>query len=214
VRKRTIFCIGTSPGLERHALVVDHDQGAVAIDHRPHRRQVERHDRDVLEVDVLPDVELGPVRQRKDADRFARVLARVVEPPELGPLRLRVPAVLGAAEREDALLGARLLLVAPGAAEGRVEAVQVERLLQALRLPHVGVELGAVGEGVDAEPGRLGVLVDQELHPASRTIRSRRAYIALNFQVVSTWSSGNGGGDGKNAFLARCSMQALSLPIE
>ena len=63
---------GTSPGCERHALVVDHDQRAVALDHRPLRGEVERHDRDLLEVDVLPDVELGPVREREDADALAR----------------------------------------------------------------------------------------------------------------------------------------------
>ena len=56
-------------GLERHALVVDHDQRAVALDHRPLLREVQRHDRNVLEVDVLPDVELGPVREREHADR-------------------------------------------------------------------------------------------------------------------------------------------------
>ena len=38
-----------------------------------------------------------------------------------GPLVARVPGVVGRAMREDALLGAALLLVAPGAAEGRVE---------------------------------------------------------------------------------------------
>ena len=61
--------------------------------------EVERHDRDVLEVDVLPDVELGPVRQREDADALALVLAGVVEAPQLGPLVLRVPAVAGACGR-------------------------------------------------------------------------------------------------------------------
>ena len=109
--------------LQRHALVVDHDQRAVALDHRPLRREVQRHDRDVLQVDVLPDVELGPVRHREHADALALVLARVVQAPQLGALVLRVPAVLAAAEREDALLGAALLLVAARAAEGRVEAV-------------------------------------------------------------------------------------------
>ena len=57
--------------LQLHALVVAHDQHAVALDHRPLLGEVERHDRDVLLQDVLPDVELGPVRQREDADRFA-----------------------------------------------------------------------------------------------------------------------------------------------
>ena len=69
--------------LERHAVVVDHDQRPVALDDRPLLREVERHDRDLLAVDVVPDVELGPVREREDADRLALVLARVVEPPEL-----------------------------------------------------------------------------------------------------------------------------------
>ena len=41
--------------------------------------------------------------------------------------------MLRVAEGEDALLGARLLLVAPRAAEGRVEAVFVERLAQSRR---------------------------------------------------------------------------------
>src|SRR4029078_2355344 len=100
----------------------------VALDHRPKLAVVEGNDRDVLQVDVLPDVELGPVRQREDADRLALVLARVVEAPELRALALRIPAVLRAAEREHALLGARFLLVAAGAAERGVEGVLVQPL--------------------------------------------------------------------------------------
>jgi hypothetical protein len=67
--------------------------------------------------------------------------------------------VLVAAEREDALLGAALFLVTPGAAEGRVEAELVERLLERLGLHDVGVHGGAVGEGVDAlrDAVRVGV---------------------------------------------------------
>ena len=41
-------CAGTSPGLQRHALVIDHDQRAVALHHRAHGGEVQRHDRDVL----------------------------------------------------------------------------------------------------------------------------------------------------------------------
>ena len=52
--------------------------------------------------------------------------------------------------REDALLGAALLLVAPRAAEGRVELAGVERLPQRLGLHHLGVELAAGGDRVDA----------------------------------------------------------------
>ena len=80
---------------ERHAAVVDHDHLAVAPHDRPHGGEIERHDRYVLDVDILPHVELGPVRQREHADRFALVLAGVVEVPQLGTLVLRVPAVPG-----------------------------------------------------------------------------------------------------------------------
>ena len=73
-----------SPGSQRHALVVDHDQRRRRA--RTTGRslgEIQRHDRDVLQVDVLPDVELGPVRQREHADALALVLARVVEAPQL-----------------------------------------------------------------------------------------------------------------------------------
>ena len=48
---------------------------------------------------------------------------RIGEVPQLRPLPLRVPDMRGVAEREHALLGARFLLVAPRAAERRIEAV-------------------------------------------------------------------------------------------
>ena len=121
-------------------------------------------------------------------------LAAVVEVPELGALHFRVPAVLRGAEREDPLLGPRFLLVAPRAAERGVEAVLVERLLERLGLHDVGVQRRAVGERVDAPLDALRVLVDDQLDavPLGATV-SRNSYIARNFQVVSTCSSGNGG---------------------
>jgi hypothetical protein len=48
--------------------------------------------------------------------------AGAVQVPQLGPLVARIPLSERVAEREDALLGARLLLVAPRAADQRVEA--------------------------------------------------------------------------------------------
>src|SRR5205085_1004892 len=56
---------------------------AIALHDRPHRGEIQRHDGDLLLVDVLPDVELGPVRKRKRAKAFALVLAQVVDAPEL-----------------------------------------------------------------------------------------------------------------------------------
>src|SRR5581483_5568724 len=120
--------------LERHPLVVDHDQDTAPFHHGAFAGAVERHDVDLLAVDVVPDVELRPVREREDAERLPLVLERVVEPPELGPLALRVPAVLCRAEGEDPLLGTRALLRAARTADREVEAVSVEGLPQGLRL--------------------------------------------------------------------------------
>ena len=50
--------------------------------------------------------------------------------------------------------------------------------------------------------------------PRRRADSSRNAIISRNFHVVSTCMNGNGGFDGWNAFMARCIMTALSLPIE
>ncbi|OLT53477.1 hypothetical protein BJF88_11290 [Cellulosimicrobium sp. CUA-896] len=54
---------------------------------------------------------------------LARPVAPVVEVPQLGPLVARVPLAELVAQREHALLGARLLLVAAPAAEHGVEPV-------------------------------------------------------------------------------------------
>jgi hypothetical protein len=136
---------------------------AVALDHRPLGGEVQRHDRDVLQVDVLPDVQLGPVGDREHPQALARMLAGVVQLPQLGPLVLGIPALLGRAEAEHPLLGPALLLVAAGAAERRVEAVQAEGLLEALGLPKVGVQGAAVVERIDAAGLRFRVLVDQQV---------------------------------------------------
>ena len=132
------------------ALVVDHDQRAVLLDNLALGGEVQRDDRDAFQVDVLPDVQLGPVGQREDADRLALLHLAVVDVPQLGTLVLRVPAVLAVAERIDPFLGPRLLLVAARAAEGSVETVLVQGLLESLGLHHVGVLGAAVGERVDA----------------------------------------------------------------
>src|SRR4029453_9240222 len=109
--------------------------------------------RDLLEVYVEPDVELGPVREREHADALALADAAIVDVPEFRPLVFRIPAVVGVAEAEHALLRARLFLVAARAPERRVKLVLRERRLQRLGLHDVRV-LGAVSERRD--PGLRG----------------------------------------------------------
>src|SRR5664279_1241431 len=91
------------------------EQAAPAHDLAP-MREIEAGQRQALAFDVLPDVELGPVGDGKDAQVLARMQVGVVEVPALGPLVLRIPLAEAVTKREHALLGTRLLFVAAGAA--------------------------------------------------------------------------------------------------
>ena len=147
--------------------------------------------------DVVPHVGLGPVGQREDAQALARPLARIVEPPEFGALVLGVPAMLRRAEGEHALLGARFLLVAARAAEGRVELLFVERLLQRLGLHDLGVELRSMHERDRCSSSSpSGLMWTSSSRPDLCRAAIAKGDHLRNFHVVSTCSSGKGGFDG------------------
>ncbi len=63
--------------------------------------------------------------------------AGVIQVPQFGTLRLRVPLAEFVAEGKDALLGAGLFLVAAGAADAGVELVLGDRFQQRHRLGRV-----------------------------------------------------------------------------
>ena len=75
-------------------------------------------------MDVVPDVELGPVGKRKHANAFAGADAAVEEVPEFGALIFWIPLTGAIAEGENAFLGTRLFFVASRAAEGCVETME------------------------------------------------------------------------------------------
>lgn len=77
----------------------------------------------------------------------------------------------GRPHREDAFLGAALLLVPPCPADGGVGAEAVENLPQRHRLHRMGVEAGAVADG--RYPGRepLMVGVDDEIEAERSRLR-------------------------------------------
>ena len=161
----------------------------------------------------MPHIELGPVRERKHPQALAFAFAGVVQAPELGPLLPGVPLVACRADREDPLLGARTLFVAPGTAERAVEAVDVERLLERLGLHHVGVNRRSVREWSIPIFSPSALMWTWRSSPRRFAVSSRNVIISRNFQVVSTCSSGNGSFPMK-AFIARCSITELSLPME
>src|SRR3984957_16100179 len=85
-------------------------QHVVALEHRALVREVDRRDLQLLLVDVLPHVQLSPVRQREHAYVLALFDAPVVQVPQLRELVLRVPLAEVVAEGEHALLRPRTLL--------------------------------------------------------------------------------------------------------
>ncbi len=113
-------------------------------------------------MDVVPDVQLGPVGERKDADALALIEAAVVQVPEFGPLVLGVPLAEGVAEAVDALLGARFLFVAPRAAEGRVEVARAESVEQGARLQQAAALLSSQAERAGAVVDGLPIGVDDQ----------------------------------------------------
>ena len=140
-----------------------------------------RHDRDLLDVDVLPDVHLGPVREREDAQALAGMNARVVEVPQLRALVLGIPLALFVAEGEDAFLGAGFLFVAPRAADGRVEAARAQPVQQGLGLQQSAAALRAQPERVRAVGDRLLVGIDDQLGADLRACsESRNSIISRN----------------------------------
>src|SRR6188472_1205036 len=109
----------------------------VPLEHLTLVREINRRKLEPLAGDVLPHVELGPVRDREDTHLLALADAAVVEVPELRALGARVPLAEVVAKGEDPLLRARALLVAARAADRGVEAVLEHRVEQRGRLQPV-----------------------------------------------------------------------------
>src|SRR3546814_11111903 len=77
-------------GLQREAVVVHHQEQPVALHRRARGREIERHDRNAVEADILPDVQLGPVGDRDTEKATALVLPGLLELSPPTPLVLRV----------------------------------------------------------------------------------------------------------------------------
>ena len=156
--------------------------------------EVERHDRDVLQVDVLPDVELGPVREREDADALALGACGCCR-------AARAPGAGSSGPSGAGRSGTRRSAPWRGASPRRAARRRRPRRSRTCRAPASAPRSStcrcaarAVVERVDAARHRLRVLCGRAAPCRARgAIRSRISYIARNFQVVSTCSSGNGG---------------------
>ncbi len=116
-------------------------------------RVVDARQLDVVFRDEAPDVELGPVRQREDAEVLASLVAAVVDAPKFGSLGARVPLPERVTERVHALFGSRSFFVAASPAEYGIKLVLGNRVKQGDRLQRVaaGARAGGVlhASGID-----------------------------------------------------------------
>ena len=143
-------------------------------------------------LDVLPDVELGEVREREGAQVLAGPHAALVELPQFGPLPLGVPLPERVAERQDPFFGPRLVLVAARPAEGGVEAVFPDGIEQ-------GGGLQAVARGRRTGVGHAA-LVDRVLHLGHNESGALRLHLGVAVgehlgEVVARVDVENGEGD-------------------
>ena len=127
--------------------------------------KVERGQGDRFTPQIHPDVHLGKIGQRKNAEVLARVVPAVEEVPQLRTLVLRVPLAEIVAVGKKALLGAGLLFVAPATAEARGEFVLLNRVEQGHRLQRIARSVGAflLLDPIEEEPSfykRWWILID------------------------------------------------------
>ena len=178
VRKRTLRISGSSPGSKRHALVVDHDELAVARHHRARRGEIERNHVELLERDVAPHVALGPIRQREDAHRLALAEPAVEQ-------RATSPGAGGAAPSDGLPRGRRTpapwrARLPRRAARRRKRHRSRRRRAPArkrLRLHHVGIDGRRMVERIDAARQAVVVGVHDEIEAEARapSCRGRRS---------------------------------------
>ena len=168
-----------------------------------------------LLADVLPDVELGPVRDGEDPDVLTRPVPAVVERPQLGTLVLRVPLAELVAEASTPAPW-------PGpsprpAGRRRSTASNLCSVMASSRV-RVWSRLRD-GSGPPSSVDRPASIescteATTSLAPSSATVRSRNSSTSGKLCPVSMCMTGNGMRPGQKAFWARRSMTTESLPPE
>jgi hypothetical protein len=141
----------------------DGKKGLATDEHGAFFGEIERNDGDVFGVDVLPDVEFGPVGQRENAEAFAGVQPSIEDVPEFGALVAGIPLAAGIAEGEDTFFGAGLFFVAASATDGGVVATSAETIQESLGFKTATAALGTPREGGGTFVQRLLIGMDDEM---------------------------------------------------
>jgi hypothetical protein len=125
--------------------------------------KIQRHDRDVLGVNVLPHVKFSPIREWKDPEAFTCMKAGIKDVPEFWTLVSRVPLTAGIAEGKDTLLRAGLLFIAARATDRRIVAALAKPIEEGLRFQAAAAALSTPSEGIGTRIERLLIGMDNEI---------------------------------------------------
>lgn len=147
--------------LQAATFVINHHDHLRAHYYRAVLGKIQWHNRDVLLVDILPDIELGPIGEWKHTYVFVPVLASVVQVPDFRTLALWALVVIGGADRKYLFLGAESFFIAATPTQDHVEPVMLQRLLEAFGLDDLDVLGRVVVKGVDVFFERMRISVYQ-----------------------------------------------------
>ena len=187
-------------------------QHPVALEHAAVVGEVDRRQLELLALDVVPDVELRPAREREDAHVLAGADAAVVEVPDLraagraGPTgrtrrgtRTRAPS-RGRAPRRG---GRRRTRRRSGRSSIASSSTAVCRRLRD-------------GPSSFTRPASIASCTEATIScsPISSIRRSRNSITSGKLWPVSTCRTGNGNAPGRNALIASWSRTSESLPPE
>src|SRR5437016_6059421 len=144
-------------GPEGNERLFQGDQRLTTHGHPSFLSEIERHYGNFLDVDIEPDIQLGPIRKWEDTNAFTRPELAVEQSPYFGTLIFGVPLALGVTKRVDPLFGPRPFFVASRAANGSIEAALLQGGQHRLGLQKLAAPLRSQAERIG--PFRQGFFV-------------------------------------------------------
>ncbi len=126
----------------------DGQKRVAAFEHQAGLGEIKRDDGDVFGMDVLPHIELCPIRERENAQAFAGVNAGVKDVPKFGALIARVPLATLIAKGKDTLFGAGAFFVAARATDSSIETAVAQAIEQRRCFECATTALGAPIKGI------------------------------------------------------------------
>ena len=121
--------------------------------------------------------------------------------------------VLAVTEGKDPFFSARFFFIPAGTTKSGIKPVLVQRLLEPLGLPHIGVKRAMI-KRINTPFQCFRVLVNKQFHPCISGGPVAQFIHGPEFPCRIDMQQRERRRRRENAFFARCSITALSLPTE